>query len=303
MSSQNEPSPRLESLPNELAQEIGSNIPPESLAALSLSCKTLELQVGKAYENLNAEDRKAFLRILEKDFELVYCPWCNKLHPPERSVPLTDNTSRFCHLQSTTWTLRNGNFPSQYHPNLLYAIGKYRRELRNETVLTNALKVDSQIIHHGAYSEEQNWRYNVNKLGVFVAKQQRLFTKNDSIQVISEPSCPHSRVTIRDFLSPNGPTVKLTTSDQFSLHSTGGPGEVQGCKQCNRCCRVDIKSKGSEGRPAEVLITTWYYLGLGKSPDDIAAHLRDPTYREFHEGNAFTRGEVAKHSQLFEELV
>lgn len=312
MASQSVNDARLDGLPTELANLIGSYLPAESRAALSLSCKTLEAQNGKAYEGLTGDERKAFLQLLEKDLAhlpLVYCPWCNKMHAPEKSVPRDDTTGRRC--QASTWafdTIKNNTFPAQYHPLLLYGVGKYRIAGRDETELSRALTVDKEVFNYPTYRRERTWNYCLNYFGVFVASQQRLIPKAGSTPVVTEPYCPHNKVTInfKDLLDDDYEVSKsgIKTVCERTYHFCNhGTKQVHGCKQCNRNVHVDFDLFDPENRPAVVTITTWYYLGRGRSPEDIAARQRDPTYRELLEGNTIPQNDVARASEMFRELV
>lgn len=170
--------------------------------------------------------------------------------------------------------------------------------------------LDTEFFDYGSYRRMRGWSYHINDFGIFVAKQQHLTPAANCTHVYREQFCPHSKVIIKfkDLDVLGQPAVSVTTcGSDMSIHRTqacrGADRQVHGCLRCNRNFRIDVRRDPS-GNTSTVVILTWYYLGLGRSPEDIAARQKDPTYHaSIVEEKLIPGGEVAKFSMLFGEYV
>ncbi len=250
--------------------------------------------------------RTAFLELLERDSPLVYCPWCNYLHLPEAAIPKDNTTGRYC--QSSKWqilVMEETPFPEAYHPLLLYGVRKYRLQGQDEAALSRALSIDTHTFDYGSYLRKKDWAYAANDSGIFVAKQERV-TPYHYDHVFIRRYCAHCQATIKFgyLLSPDAPAVAVTACDGTSRITSGGrEGQIHRCGWCKREIRIDIvRTDDPENQPAEVTITTWYHLGTGKSPEDVAVRQHNPVDGEHGQPSLIPAGEIAKLSTLFKDL-
>ncbi len=329
-----QPQPCLEGMLAELIGQVADGVPPETTAALAIVYKRLEARLGR-FEELGppgSEARENFLRLLERDFPaVVYCPWCRLLHPPENAVAVVGDDSSDdgaggggegggewpCRALSTLLLDCGGpevGFPSTYHPLVLYGLRKAlltegRQDTAKAAALEAFLATGTEISGHPSwYVCERNWSHRVNSHGVFVAKRQRLVVpvededpqqqQQQQQRVFTEQVCRHASVKVRfaHLRSPECVHAVVVTQHSPCLQAAG---KIHGCSICGCDFRVEVKTDDLPGsRPAVVVvISTWYHLGQGKSPDSIAKRQCDPSYREITEGNLGV-SEVARLSGL-----
>ncbi|RYP02597.1 hypothetical protein DL764_005723 [Monosporascus ibericus] len=233
------PQSELESVPTELVGMTGDNLPPER------------------YETLDPEEeRSEFLRLL-----------CRNEHPSSAVCDVTKSTDQ--RRGSPQGGRRHGTvlpgrlgggltrvfsyIPDELPPLLLHGIWKYRKEGRDIAGLGAALERDAEQAGHDPMPWTQNGTWCINhQQGIFVARPCRLMPEERCTMVYRKRLCPHHCLNVR---------VKHLLDPQVD---TGMPPVVF------RGARGIIHGDD----PALAVVTSWYYLGPGTTPEDIVDGVR-----------------------------
>ena len=316
--SDNAPKPQLESLPTELIRLISETASPEAAAALSLVSKRLQAQTGENYERLGpfgSETRREFLQLFERETPLVYCPWCQLLHFPERAIPVDDNSHRHC--QSSTLRIQGTfvQFPPSYHPLILYrAQNPSPATMDGAANIQDVLRVPTEVSTppSSAYGCTQDWGSSFGPHGIFVARRRIFVVQPGPLRRIWENLCPHKNVDIRPDqlcdIDPESPFLKFVfvIGRSGATHECDPPthdddqcrfshGQVHGCAQCNFDFLIEAQLNAS---PLQFVFTSWWHLGQGKTPEAIYQRLHNTYMREVGE-RSLDVGNVRRLSGLF----
>ena len=296
----------MNGIPTELLHQIPEDLSAESLAALALVCKRLETQLSKKYEELGppgSESRADFLRLFENESPQVYCPWCQKLHLPENAIPADDSSGRPC--QSSIFAIGNTcvTFPSSYHPLILYRSQKPPHDKGGVADLQALLNIDTETITAPEYVCERVWEHSINPHGVFVAKRQSIVPDSGSEHIYIEDVCRHSAIKVRFAHLSNTKAASVMVMQCDASTHEGEPcfrdyGQVHGCLSCACDFLVEVNTSCV---PPKIVMTTWYHLGQGKTPEDISIRQCNPVHRVDGDTNLGV-GNIAKMSGLFEKL-
>ncbi|KAI0126421.1 hypothetical protein BJ170DRAFT_596020 [Xylariales sp. AK1849] len=267
------PRPHLEGLPLELLRVIADSAPPESAASLALVNKSMLVKLGALHTGLAPAIRAEFLKLMERNTPLVYCPWRKKLHLPERSLGVDDTTGRACQSQDWFWKFGTFFLPGIFHPTLLYGIAKYQREGRDAShlqALISSHQETKTATFDGITRESLPAELKLNGLGLIVTYRVRfwrvtiLFKKWPRIR-----HCAHSNTKINFHRIERGDLAKGVTitckerRGQPGLICENPVGQIHGCEYCHRVFRVDVQTDDPAFQPALVTVTVWTWLGKG----------------------------------------
>ncbi|KAI1880784.1 hypothetical protein JX265_001024 [Neoarthrinium moseri] len=277
------PQPHLEGIPLELLRMICDEAPPEALACLSLVSHFLRHQLGPIDANVSGEVRAEFLKIMERNSPLVYCPWCDKLHMPERSVLAGDKGRRACQSTQSLSLMQADSYVDEMHPVLLYGIAKYHRERRQASHLWLLLPSVGKISHHpasGINTPQTHVSIRVKDNGIFAKHQTVLaaphLQDNNRLHV---HHCTHNRTQIEPERIrcdlPGGISMSRRYNSHTSLGLAHHNDRLHSCEVCNRDIRIEVYNKN----PPAVRFTTWSYLGPGESVESIAMRRVNPRFR------------------------
>ncbi|KAI1841584.1 hypothetical protein JX266_012237 [Neoarthrinium moseri] len=299
------PLSRLEAIPRDILMCIEDFLPKESRAALSLTSKHMRHSIGWLYLDLSEQEKVSFLRLLERECEEIYCPWCKKLHDA-RKAPGDKLDSRYqCRGRSDFkgHAFDHEPFIPGHHPYIYYAYAKNVRLGRDVSQLKAMIELPivgtlgvSGMVKTRAFS------VLVNEYGVF-------WQKRDSYTTSGHCQMKNLVEHWMDFSAHIGLCRHL--SPKTTLKSQEGQGRIVVRCRCpvpghtGKCderdvhwcdiCRMDflLETQVSGNGRDQLHFTTWIYLGPGDAANNIRYNHHHRPWAE--EGKA---GEVARYSGM-----
>ncbi|ORY72068.1 uncharacterized protein BCR38DRAFT_405076 [Pseudomassariella vexata] len=294
----------LEKLPLELLKKIADYLPPCSVAAAGIANKEMQERVGSEfYQSMANEDRADFAKLLDRDFENIWCHWCETRHSPILSVLAIKGG--VCKSPSDLTGFGSTGLPRNWHPNLLVGLAKYCREGRDTAELEALLSVPRKSQENHGVGSNISWESIVtNEHGMFARRVEVLFPLTKRCRAVAAfKQCCHRYVRLRFelIMKWDARGIQFRRGPTALIEPEGwrvGPvvSEVDGCPECHRDFRVMLRTPGESNAPC-VYLTIWYYLGSGDFALDIVNRMQRPLRRRLGPGV----GHVCRESGMFTE--
>ncbi|KAK6083116.1 hypothetical protein SCUP234_03944 [Seiridium cupressi] len=294
--------PDLERLPLELVLWIANYLSPESKAALAMVSRSMREKCYDKYkdsfwyENLDKKERRAFLKLVERDTDQIYCPWCAKLHGAQKSIDSTSQPPYSCHFEQrfTADRLEAGpRVTASHHPNIIYAFAKNLREGRNVKLLRQMIEMTKvEKLQFSKMTKSHENVFEVNNLGIFW-QQRDCYTTTGHVDMASQVAhyaefkanlfvCQHihPKAMLVDEVG-KGSRISVDCGCHVPGHSNKELGkELSG--QFHHCeeCGIDfsLENGTSELGTNQLYVSTWRYIGPVDSPENLAP---DFSYRKW----------------------
>lgn len=263
--------------------------------------------------------------------DITYCPWCKRIHylcaGPDNWIEdqLWGTEHSPCQSLRFTRGLLDANFPSAYHPDVLYdcqqkfikegvtdhrdrLMDTYKRVSREPIGYICELPylIDFTRKEYPKYKYEvvTEWKHSFNQHGIFLVRRREvpMPPEGEPKFLFEERTCGHMFMIV-DFAQLQNPEANSAYVNVYDVHKPAGI--IHGCDLCviDSLLMIDKGSSDSVDPPRtpKVIMTTWFYLGKGGSPTKIDDYKRNiKEYITYSPGKLKPKRDVAKLSGLLE---
>ena len=269
---------------------------------------------------------EALLVLHRGELDIVYCPWCQKIHWTRYPLCTYYDIDGPCQSLRFARGKFIANFPPAYHAQTLYDCHQRKEGVTDhrDRLMETFKRVSREPIgyycetHFPISNEPLNlkstyecvteWKHNFNQHGIFLVRRRQVsIPEHNPNFLFREVSCFHTVTTI-DFAQLQNPEANAVNVACFIDHPEGedcheNAGQIHGCVRCVSDClvRIDRGSSDSQDPPRtpKVIITTWYNLGKGSTPKAIDLRKRELN-THCNSPSRYVSGDIAKLSGCLE---